>query len=214
MTGVKVQIADPLSGVVQCPDGDIQYYTTPKIKNKHNPYLNKSVLQDKESSAEYREVECNGYRIIVLAEDIEKALRLECNATVVRFICLLDFIINIFIILNTHYIVGFFIALISMSGYISTITYNRYGLIAYLCYQYIQSISKIGLMIFYIIAATSSSFRIKLQRENIIILNPTSENIIILFIISCGQIYITYFVQSFYNMLKGIRGDPLNPLLS
>jgi len=214
MADKKVQIDEPLSGIVQSPDGEIQYYTTPKIKNKHNPYLQKSIVQDEESGLEsgleYREVECNGNHITILAQDIDKALQLECNAMIVRFICLVDFIFNLFLILNTYYITGFFIAIISMSGYFSTITYNRRGLIGYLIYQYVQSIGKLGLLTIYSTAATSPQFRITLQKENIQILNPTPENIIILFGISLGQIYITYFVQRFYNMLKGV---PLRPQL-
>ena len=225
MVEEKVQIGEHLAGVVQSPDGEIQYYTTPTIKNKHNPYLQKSILQDEESGVEsgveYREVECNGDRIIILAQDIDRALQLECNAMVIRFICLLDFIINVFFILNTYYVrgffifntyyvTGFFIAIISMCGYFSTITYNRRGLIGYLIYKYLQSIGKLILLTMYITAATSQQFRITLQKENIQNLNPTPENIIILSGISLGQIYITYFVQRFYNRLKG---TPLRPQL-
>lgn len=201
MSQVKLKTVNSLSGIIKSPDGDLQYFTYPQIKNINNPYLNKSILHDEETGTENREVLC----IILFTRDIEKALQLECTATVVRFICLLDFIINIFIIINTHYILGFFIALISMSGYISTIIFNRHTLIFYLFYQYIQNISKFILMIIYIIARSSYSFRIKLQRENIIILNPSSENIIILFFIFSGQIYITYIVQNFYNILKITR---------
>jgi len=206
MSRENVQNMETSCGVVQSPNGEIQYYTTPTIKNKHNPYLQKSILQDEESG-----VECNGDRIIILAQDIDRALQLEYNAMVIRFICLLDFIINVFFIFNTYYVTGFFIAIISMCGYFSTITYNRRGLIGYLIYKYLQSIGKLTLLTMYITAATSHQFRITLQKENIQILNPTPKNIIILSGISLGQIYFTYFVQRFYNRLKGIRGYPLNP---
>lgn len=206
MSETKIHIPKLVSGVVQSPNGDIQYYTTTQIKNKHNPYLHKSILQDEDQLQEYRDVESNGERITILAEDINKALQLECNALVVRFMCLVDFIINIFFIINSYYILGFFVALISMSGYCSTITYNRQGLIGYLIYQYIQSISKLAFATLYIISLASHKYRfiIQLEKEYLIILNPTTQTIILLSLSSFIQIYITYFIQRFYNRLKKV----------
>jgi hypothetical protein len=207
MSEKQIHISKPLSGIVQSPNGDIQYYTTTtQLKNKHNPYLHKSILQDEELGQDYREIELNGDRITILAEDITNALQIECNALVVRFMCLFDFIINIFFIINSYYILGFFVALISMSGYFSTITYNRQGLIGYLIYQYIQSISKLALTTLYIISFASHKYRfvIQLEKEYLIILNPTTQNIILLSLSSFAQIYITYFIQRFYNRLKKV----------
>ena len=201
----KVIIGEPVSGIVQSPDGDVQYFSTPEIKNKYNPYLHTTTLRDEESGQEYIEIACNGERINILVNNIEKAVRLEYNAIGVRILCLIDFIINIHIIVNTHYAMGFFIALISISGYFSTITYNRAGLIAYLSYQYIQSIYKIGLFILSIIAASLPAFRIELQKENLRVLNLTPQNLILLSILSCGQLYITYYVHCFYKMLKDVN---------
>jgi len=203
MTETPSDISRHMSGIIQSPDGVIQYYSTPKIKDKHNPYIKKSILHDEELGQEYIEVESNGEHTI-LADNINNALELECNAMVVRFLCLLDFIINIIYLLNSYYIIGFFIATISMSGYFSTITYNKQGLIGYIIYQYILSLSKILLTATYIgsFASHKYKFIIQLEKDYLIVLNPTTQIIFFLSISSLVQIYITYFIHRFYNKLK------------
>ena len=56
-------------GVVQSPDGELQYYTT-EINNKHNPYLHRSPL-DEENGIEYLEVECNREIILISASRLK-----------------------------------------------------------------------------------------------------------------------------------------------
>ena len=42
---------DPESGVIQSPNGEIQYYTK-SIDNKHNPYVNKSIKENKDLNSD------------------------------------------------------------------------------------------------------------------------------------------------------------------
>ena len=204
MSEKQIPISKPLSGVVLAPYGDLQYYTTSQIKNKNNPYLHKSILNDEESGQEYREIELDGEYITILGDDINNAIQLECNAILIRFLCLADFIINIFFIINSYYIFGFFVAIISMSGYFSTITYNKQGLIGYIIYQYFQSICKFGLTTFYIVSFATHKYKyiIQLEEEYYIVLNPTRQKICLLSLSLFAQIYITYFIQRFYYLLK------------
>ena len=206
----------PLEGVVQSPDGSMQYYRATSIKNKHNPYLYQTVLTDVESntnsSDNYVEVECNGETILILESDFNRAVKLEWNANMVRCICMLDFIINLFVALGTYYteisrIILYILALISITGYCSTFTYSRSGLILYLVYQYMQSFNKIVLSGVYL-AASSNKFKEQLENYKIVYLNITPENIILLLIATLGQIYITCFVQRFYNLLPTRRARP------
>ena len=128
MSSERVLITEPSSGVIQSPDGEIQYYTN--IQNKHNPYLQNSPL-DEEANSEYVEIECDGQSVAILATDVNKAVELECRACVVRVLCLVDFLFNVFISFAAYYMTLFsiLIAGISYMGYRSTITYNKNGLI-------------------------------------------------------------------------------------
>lgn len=197
-------VPEQTDGVIQSPDGEIHYYS--QIKNKHNPYIQNLPL-DEESNIEYIEIMCNGDTMLISVTDINNAIKLECKASVVRFLCLFDFIINIFISFSTYYMSLFspFIAGISLLGYYSTITYNRKGLVLYLIYQYIQSISKIVLLTIYSVAATSPEFKQILEDEHIKILDPTITNILLFSLATLGQMYITYFIQDFYNVLPDYR---------
>ena len=208
MSGEKVQL-DPLSsdGVVQSPDGSMQYYTSNPIKNKHNPYLYQNVLPDIEandtSNCNYREVQFNGETILISESDLTRAIKLEWNATIVRFLCLLDFCINLFAAFSTYYIpmTSVIIAIISITGYHSTYTYSRFGLVSYLVYRYISAKLYIIFLGIYIAAAASSEFNEQLKNNSVIIINPTSGNIVIISLMTLGQIYITGFIQRFYNLL-------------
>ena len=88
-------------------------------------------------------------------------------------------------------------------GYHSTLTYNKKGLVLYLTYQYLQSISKLVFLGIYIASLVSPEFNQSLPRNQILLLYPTTANIIIFSLTTSVQIYITYFVQRFYNLLSG-----------
>ena len=221
MSGEKVQIEPPsFNGVVQSPDGSMQYYTATPIKNKYNPYLYQNVLPDIESNTNsnsndnsndnYREVECNGETILILSRDLERAIRLEQKASLVRFLCLVDFFMNFLVSLSTPYIglSSVIASLIALSGYYSTYTYSRLGLVAYLVYQYMQCIGRATLLCLFIAAAVSSEFKEKINNNSVIIFDPTSGNIVIVSLMTLGQIYITGFVQHFYNLLPSGRIRP------
>lgn len=212
MSSERVPISEPDSGVIQSPDGEIQYYS--KIQNKHNPYLHKSPLDEEEDGIEYTEIYCGGDTVLIPTQDVNRAVELECRGCVVRFLCLLDFMINLLVSFNsvtlfqTYYAACFsaFIACVSLMGYYSTQTYNRKGLVLYLAYQYMQSLAKISILTIYIIAAVSPDIRYKIENQyNDVNLTPAVQNIIIFSVSTIGQVYITYFIQRFYNMLPGPR---------
>ena len=207
MSEEKVVLPEPPSnGVILSPGGEIQYYSA-TLKHKNNPYINEPIIRDEEANIEYREVECNGRMITLSTADLNRALRLECKSTIVRILCLMDFFMNIFAIPDSHYRSGgsIIIAFVSIVGFYSTYTYNRLGLISYLIYQYIQSVSKVVLLSIYITAAISQKFREQLNNEKIVFIKPTPELIVLLSVLTLGQIYITIFIQSFYNILPTVR---------
>ena len=205
MSGEKIHILDPTHGIVQLPDGELQYYTT-QINNKHNPYLHRSSL-DEENGIEYREVECNTERILISASDLDRALQLECKARLVRFLCSMDFLMNLFVAYNTYNaaISSSIIAIISLYGYFATLTYNKSGLVFYLIYQYILTLTKLAYAAFFIAASISTQLKNQLIREKLRVIPPTPLNITMIVLGTIGQIYITYFIQDFYNILPRIR---------
>ena len=226
---------DPESGVIQSPDGEIQYYT--KSINKHNPYTKKNVDIksyinsdiNSDSSVEYAEIDCNGTIIVMPISDINNAFLLEYKAKIVIYLCLFDFVINIYISFSCYYTSLFstLIATISLMGYSSSITYNRKGLILYLMYHYLQSISKIAICIMYILYTISYNEIVEddnvaitiidLREDDIgtiITMNNTMyieiiqfteqlsiQNVCILIMATTVEVYITSLIQKFYNFM-------------
>ena len=68
---------------------------------------------------------------MIHATALTNALNLQYKAQLVRFMCFLDFMINLVIALTTYYapLYSFSIAIISLIGYYSTFTYSRTELI-------------------------------------------------------------------------------------
>ena len=195
----------PSHGVIQCPDGEIQYYTE-SINNKHNPYLHQSSL-DEENGIEYGEIICNGERIIISINDLNKALILEYKANIVRILCLLDFFMNILVTSNIDNVIiaSGIVSIISLYGYFSTFIYDRTGIIMYLIYQYLQSISKLTYSGFFIVSSISPSFKKFLIKEKIFMMPASPLNITMFILTLISQLYITYFIQDFYNILPRPR---------
>lgn len=187
-----------LHSVIESPDGEIQYCKPISI-NKNNPYINTPL-----NNSNNTQVECDGNIIYIPTNVIHSAVRLQRKAIFVRFFCLLDFVINIFISFTTYYTSFFsiFISIISITGYYSTFTYNKRGLIYYLIYQYLLTIYKIVYIIFYILAAYN--IRSIYLNNTDIILSFSIDNTILLSLFLLTQIYITYFIQQFYNLLPKI----------
>jgi len=184
---------------VELPDGDIQYCKPVSI-NRNNPYLSQPLNDD--DTQDYREVECNGEIITVHAGTLTNALNLQCKAQVVRFLCLLDFVMNIFIALSTYYgsLYSMIVAGVSLVGYYSTFTFSRKGLITYLFYQYTQTLCKLVVMGVYIALISGwNPPELKNNKYLIISVSPTYSVVLTLSVL--GQIYINYFVQHFYNLL-------------
>ena len=186
-----------LHSVVESPDGEIQYCKPISI-NKNNPYRNVPLDNLSQNNTQ---VECDGNTIYIPTNVLDSAIKLQYKAQLVRLLCLLDFFINIFISLTTYYGTFFriLISIISITGYYSTFTYNKSGLISYLIYQYVQTIYKIVYLIFYIL--TAYNVRSIYLKNTDIIVSFSIENTIILSLYLLTQIYITYFIQQFYNLL-------------
>lgn len=189
-----------LHSVIESPDGEIQYCKPISI-NKNNPYRNAPLDNISQNNTQ---VECDGNTIYIPNNVLDSAIRLQYKAQLVRLLCLIDFTMNLIISLSTYYGAFFsmIISIVSITGYYSTFTYNRSGLIAYLIYQYLQTISKIIILIFYILLA----YEIKpsIIEKNNIIVNYSTENTVIISLYVISQIYINYFIQQFYNLLPNI----------
>jgi len=189
----------PHHAAVELPDGEIQYCKPVSI-NRNNPYLAQPLNVD--NTQDYREVECNGETITIHIDNLTHALNLQCKAHIVRFLCLVDFIMNIIIAISTYYgsFYSMIVACISLVGYYSTFTFSRKGLITYLLYQYIQSLCKLIVLGLYI-ALLSGWNPPELKNNKYLIINISPTYSVILTLSVLGQIYINYFIQHFYNLL-------------
>jgi len=189
-----------LHSVVESPDGEIQYCKPISI-NKNNPYRNVPLDNLSQNNTQ---VECDGNTIYIPTNVLDSAIKLQYKAQLVRLLCLIDFIMNLIVSLSTYYGAFFsmIISVISITGYYSTFTYSRSGLISYLVYQYLQTITKIITLIFYILLANGINPTI-IEKNNII-LSYSIDNTVILSLYVITQIYINYFVQQFYNLLPKI----------
>lgn len=189
-----------LHSVVESPDGEIQYCKPISI-NKNNPYQNVPLDNLSQNNTQ---VECDGNTIYIPTNVLDSTIKLQYKAQLVRLLCLIDFTMNLIVSLSTYYGAFFsmIISVISITGYYSTFTYSRSGLISYLVYQYLQTITKIITLIFYILLANGINPTI-IEKNNII-LSYSIDNTIILSLYVITQIYINYFVQQFYNFLPKI----------
>ena len=174
--------------------------------NRHNPYLAQHFNDD--INQDYREVVCNGEVITIQATALANAINLQYKAQLVRFLCFLDFIMNLFISMSSYYgsIYCIIVAGISLVGYYSTFTFSKKGLITYLLYQYVQTMCKLIVFGVYI-ALISGWSPPELKNNKYLVIDITPTYSIILSLSVLGQIYINYFVQHFYNLLppRGIR---------
>jgi hypothetical protein len=192
---------------VELPDGEIQYCKPISI-NRNNPYLSQPLNDD--NTQDYREVECNGEIITIRTDTLTNALNLQCKGQVVRFLCLLDFVMNVLIAMSTYYgsLYSAIVAGISLVGYYSTFTFSRKGLITYLLYQYVQTLCKFTVLGLYI-ALISGWNPPELKNNKYLIIDVTPKYALILSLSVVGQVYINYFVQHFYNLLppRAIRQE-------
>ena len=181
--------------VIESPDGKIQYCKPILISaieyNQNNDIIKK---------------DCNRYSI-----------NLEYQTHLVRLLCLCDLITGILI---SYYNIPFsiLISIISLNGFFSTYTYNQSGLFSYLIFQYIQTIYKIMCLLCYIefnslnIENNSINNNSIINSINInndtILLSDFINNTIILSMYVFSQIYITYFIQYYYNFFSHIIKRP------
>ena len=126
-----------------------------------------------------------------------KAKQLEKRNCTIKFICLCDLFMSMYYY-YLNFFIGLFLSTISFSGYMSTLYYKKSLLFCYLIYQYLQTIgrfSNIFLYISYIDNNTTNNTLVVIKTGN------DSINIVILILLFISQIFITYFVQEYYNLL-------------
>lgn len=198
-----------MSTVIQSPDGEIQYCQPISI-NKNNPYLQH---QNNQYSNNFRQIETDGRIISISTETARYAINLQNKALIVRYLCLLDFFINIITLFNFYYtsVYCLIFSIISLLGFYSTYTFNRNGLTGYLIYQYIQTVYKLVAFTLYVCILLNISLNDEIKKYNYYIVEISPVTTIIVTLSTFAQLYITYFVQYFYNLLP-IEGSVSNNL--
>jgi hypothetical protein len=118
-------------------------------------------------------------------------------------ICVLDFSIHLYLFYVTDFFFSnIFIAAVSYCGFISARTFNKEGFALYLTYQYINVFLNIQHCIIYIY----SYYSVDLQNLLIKFYNVTPGQMfdanysIYLLAAALLQIFIAYYLQSFYNL--------------
>lgn len=141
------------------------------------------------------------FSLMVSDELYEKIIKLEHMDCYVKFICMADFILNLFYFLYGYYY-AVILAFISLYGYYSTISHKKHMLCAYLYYQYMLTIGKI-LQFILCCFLLNKDFREKFEETYPLIYIP--NHVISLFVYSSFlllcQLYITAYINRYYNLL-------------
>ena len=90
MSVTTISIPEPNNGVIESPDGEIQYFT--KINNKRNPYINSEIESE---DPDFVNILINNEILRIRRADYERALELERKAMLIRLICIIDLFNNI-----------------------------------------------------------------------------------------------------------------------
>lgn len=199
----KITIPPLKNGVIQSPDGEVQYFT--KILDKNNPYLKQDkLIQNNQLAGEIIELEYLDETIRITQTHYENAILLENKAIMVRIICLVDLFTNIFTLQHINSNLVFILMVICWMAYYSTYMYNRGGLILFLLYLYLQLFIKGGFIVIYILYYNIDEFREKIEGEDITLTYKNlPENIVYIYTgsVFLVQLLITNYVRQFYNLL-------------
>jgi hypothetical protein len=177
---------------------------------KRNPYL----AYNKESGVlavtngrltdndDVNVITTDNLRLVLNRNLAERAIFLDKYAFSVRFLCIIDMVMNI-LYLYVGYGVSFIFILCSICGYISTNNYYRRCLMFYLTYQYIQVLLRLISMVALIALASNKTLELEFHQEF-----PQYElsccytsGIILTSLLFFMQTYICGFIQKYYNML-------------
>ena len=177
------------------------------VVNENNPYISQYKSQDIENNSQCKSnVQVKFYKndvgIYIPNHNYDLAMELEETATIVRGLCMFDFICNI-----TYMIYGLYypllITIISCCGYNGINTYNKKKIFNYLSYLYLQVIIKTCVLSYLITLAINQKVRENHSTSypNNIFLRDLKGPIITSTILLTFQIGTTNVVNKFYKKI-------------
>lgn len=177
----------------------------PHLSSK-NPYIALSTIEPDEQQNQKLtntvDVTTDDFVVNIPEEMLERAIQIEKYSCTIRYICLIDLIINMYY-LTYGYIFSVIFAFASLFGYLSTIYHKRNLLCCYLIYQYMQTFAKSVNFILICSYGTDILITDGPSRDD----NNSSniETYIVylffsLFMVIC-QLIITVYVNKYYNLL-------------
>ena len=185
--------------------------------SKDNPYVALSTddpdegrpNQNEETTDNTAFIYAGEYIVNIPTELIQKAVEIEKYSCPVKFICLLDFSINLYYMVY-GYIFGLFFACASFLGYLSTIYHSRKYLCCYLGYQYLQTLGKLlNLLLVISVGISINNTNESNSFNNTSLYKMDMENytyaIIISILLLVCQAYITIFIHKYYRLLPTTR---------
>ena len=190
-------------GIIISPGGEMQYCQSTVVKDKYNPYFTTISLDD--TTEDHTNISINGEMLTIQNSILEQALQLQCDAYLIRILCVFDFFINIshILVTNNYQYYSLLVSIVAFWAYYSTYTYNKCGIFTYLIYQYMLSILKIIVTYLYIITSINNT-PIYVAKNYFVTINYNTFHFILILLTTIAQIYITYFVQRFYRKLPSI----------
>lgn len=177
------------------------------IVSPSNPYISEYKTQDIENNISCKnKVQVKFYKndvgITIPNHNYDLAIELEETSTIVRGLCLFDFICNI-----TYMIYGLYypllIAVISCCGYSGINTYNKKKIFCYLSYLYLQILIKATVLSYLITLSINEKIREDHSNSypNNIFLRHLKGPIITSTILLAFQIGTTNIVNNFYKKI-------------
>lgn len=179
--------------------------------NKNNPYIELSTVDPDDSIDNNLINNQSDYEsgvIVIPSQLIDKALQIDKYSCSIRFICLFDLFTNLFYIFF-GYILGIIFGVISLFGYYSTIYHKKSFLFCYLLYQYLQLLAKsVNLSLVITVYSnsdyTNSTYTNMTNNTNsyeYLDKNEFIPTLIVSIIVLLCQIYVTWFIQMYYQLL-------------
>lgn len=175
------------------------------LSNK-NPYIALSTIEPDEQQNQRLtntvDVTTDDFVVNIPEEMLERAIQIEKYSCTIKYMCLIDFIINMYYV-TYGYIFSLIFALASLFGYLSTIYHKRNLLCCYLVYQYMQTFAKF--INFILICSYGQDILITdgPSRDDIKSSNIETYALYVffsLFMLICQSI-ITVYVNKYYNLL-------------
>ena len=138
-------------------------------------------------------------QVIIPADLIEKALKLDKMNCTVRVICVCDiFMSSYYFFIN--YIVGGVTLVISTNGFLATIHYKKNLMCCYLYYQYFQVFSRIA-NIYYVMNYSYTDPNANITQGEVILLDDRALDITVVSFLFIFQVVIAYFIKQYYDAL-------------